>query len=65
VTVLAGDGALADAVATAPGNVVHGPGDIERALDRAMSVRGVRGAVVIAGDRVGFRGQVKAGPVSR
>jgi len=65
VTVLSDDGALADAAATAAGNVVHGPGDVERALERAMSVRGVRGTVVIAGDRVGFRGQVKAGPVSR
>lgn len=65
VTVLADDGALADAVATAAGNVVHRPGDVERALDRAMSVRSVRGAVVIAGDRVGFRGHVNVGPADR
>lgn len=65
VTVLADDGALADAVATAAGNVVHGADDVERALDRAMSVRGVRGAVVIAGDRVGFRGRVNVGPADR
>jgi ApbE superfamily uncharacterized protein (UPF0280 family) len=62
VTVVAEDGALADAVATAAGNVVHGSGDVERALERAMSVRGVRGAVVIAGDRAGFRGNVNVGP---
>jgi hypothetical protein len=65
VTVLADDGALADAVATAAGNVVHGADDVERALDRAMSVRDVRGAVVIAGDRVGFRGRVNVGPADR
>lgn len=62
VTVLAEDGAIADAAATAAGNLVHGDDDIERALDRAMSVPGVRGAVVVAGERVGALGGVTLVP---
>lgn len=63
ITIVAGDGALADAVATAAGNLVHGPGDVERALERAMGVAGVRGAVVIAEDRLGALGDVELAPV--
>lgn len=62
VTVLAEDGAIADAAATAAGNLVHGDDDIERALDRALSVAGVRGAVVVAGERVGALGGVTLVP---
>jgi hypothetical protein len=62
VTVLAADGAVADAAATAAGNLVHGPDDIERALARALAVTGVRGAVVIAGERIGAAGAVTLVP---
>jgi len=62
VTVLAEDGAIADAAATAAGNLVHGEADIERALERAVSVPGVRGAVVVAGERVGALGAVTLVP---
>lgn len=62
VTIVAEDGALADAVATTAGNLVHGPGDIERALERAMKVSGVRGVVVIAEDRIGALGDIEIGP---
>lgn len=65
VTVLAEDGALADAVATAAGNLVHGPDDLARALDRALQVPGVRGAVIVAGDRVGVLGSVTLEPLDR
>lgn len=65
VTVIAGTGALADAVATAAGNLVHGPQDIERALERALAVPGIRGAVVIAGDSVGALGDVTLVPVEQ
>ena len=58
-TVIAADGALADAVATAAGNLVHGPEDIERALGFALGVGGVRGVVIIAGDRIGAAGDVR------
>lgn len=55
-TVVADDGALADAVATATGNRVHGPEDIEPALAFARGIDGVRGAAIIAADRVGAVG---------
>lgn len=58
VTVVAEDGAVADAVATALGNRVHEPGDIARALARGASIPGVRGIVVIAGDRIGAAGGI-------
>lgn len=55
-TVLARNGALADAAASAVGNLVHGPDDIERALARARTIEGVLGAVVIADDHIGATG---------
>lgn len=62
VTVLAESGAIADATATAAGNLVHSAGDIERALERALAVSGVRGAAVVAGERVGALGGVTLVP---
>jgi len=61
-TVVAADGALADAVATATGNRVHGPDDIEGALAFALGVPGVRGAVIVVGDRIGAAGGVSLVP---
>jgi hypothetical protein len=58
VTIVAEDGALADAVASAAGNLVHGADDIAEALECAMSVPGVRGAVIIVGDHIGAMGQL-------
>lgn len=65
VTIVAADGALADAAATAAGNLVHAADDIERALARALAVPGVRGAVVIAEDRIGALGEVELEPAGR
>lgn len=58
-TVIARSGALADAVATGLGNRVTCVDDIERALQYALGIDGVRGAVVIAGDRIGAVGTVR------
>jgi uncharacterized protein len=55
-TVAADSAALADAAATAIGNLVGVAGDFGAALDRAHAIRGVRGAVIIAGDSIGARG---------
>lgn len=63
VTIIAPDGALADAVATAIGNGVHSEDDVEAALVRALAIEGVRGAVVIAGERIGAAGDVTLVPV--
>jgi ApbE superfamily uncharacterized protein (UPF0280 family) len=61
-TVLAKDAATADAYATALGNRVQGPQDIDAALAWAAARPEVLGAVVIAGDRVGAVGQVELVP---
>lgn len=64
VTIVARSGALADAVATAAGNLVHGPEDIESALGKAMSVAGVRGAVIVADDALGALGRIELIPIA-
>jgi ApbE superfamily uncharacterized protein (UPF0280 family) len=57
--VLAPSAALADAAATAVGNRVRSAEDIEAALEFGQSIRGVTGIVIITGDRMGVRGDVK------
>jgi ApbE superfamily uncharacterized protein (UPF0280 family) len=57
--VIARDGALADAVASALGNRVHSHEDIERAIEAVRGIRGVVGAVVVMGERLGAAGEVR------
>lgn len=62
-TVLAREGALADAAATAVGNRVHGADDVGTAARAALDIPGVRGVVVIADDRVAAAGDIRLVPV--
>lgn len=64
VAILARDTALADAVATAAGNRVHGPGDVQAALDFARAVPGVAGACVIINDQLGVWGELELVPTA-
>jgi ApbE superfamily uncharacterized protein (UPF0280 family) len=57
--VLAPSAALADAAATAIGNRVRSAEDIEAALDFGQSIKGVTGIIIITGDRMGARGDVR------
>ncbi|MGI6519052.1 MAG: UPF0280 family protein [Bacillota bacterium] len=57
--VVAGDTALADAVATRVANEVRSREDIEDALDIASKISGVTGAVVVIGDALGAIGDIK------
>lgn len=57
-TVLARDGALADAVATALGNRVHSAEDVQRAIEACKGIAGVLGLLVVAGDHLGAWGNV-------
>jgi len=59
VTVLARDGALADAVATGLANRVTAPEDVERAIDAAKRMLGVLGVMVVVGDTMGAWGNVR------
>ena len=64
VTVLADDGALADAAATAVGNLIHCPSDAEAAVAYGRAIPGVRGVVIIAGERIGAAGAIRLVRVS-
>lgn len=57
VTVVAQKGALADAAATALGNLVQTASDIECVLERGSRIQGVLGVAVIVGHRVGIKGE--------
>jgi len=49
---------LADAAATAVGNMVVQPDDIQTAIEFAKSVEGLRGVLIIKDDKVGLWGDV-------
>jgi ApbE superfamily uncharacterized protein (UPF0280 family) len=59
VCILSPSASLADAAATAVGNLVSSPSDLERGLERARTIEGVSGAVIIAGEKLGAWGQVE------
>ncbi|MFO7708371.1 MAG: UPF0280 family protein [Desulfobacterales bacterium] len=50
--------ALADAAATAVGNVVQSPGDLRRAIACGRRIPGVEGMVIVAGDQAAFWGRI-------
>ena len=56
VCVISPSATLADAAATALGNMVQGKGDIEPALEAGQKIPGVEGAVIIVGDALGAWG---------
>ncbi len=53
------DSFIADAVATATGNVIKSSDDIEKGLEFASSIAGVQGALIIVGDKMGACGDIK------
>jgi len=57
--VLSPSAALADAAATAVGNLVKSPEDIPAGLERVKEIKGVTGVVIIAGERMGAWGDIK------
>ena len=58
VVVLSPSASLADAAATAIGNIVKEETDIQKALDFAKSVTGLVGVAVIINDKMGVWGKV-------
>jgi len=64
VVVLSPSVPLADAVATATGNIVQTSDDLERALEFASSIKGVTGILVIKDDRLAVRGSIKLLPIN-
>src|SRR5512139_3437072 len=59
VCILSRSATLADAAATAVGNLVKEKDDIENGLTRAQEIEGLLGALIIVGDRMGAWGKVK------
>lgn len=64
VVLLSPSAALADAVATACGNLVQTVDDLERALELASKIKGISGAVIIKDDQLAVWGSVKLMPMS-
>lgn len=63
VVVLSSSVALADAAATACGNFVQTTEDLERALQLASEIEGIKGILVIKEDRLAVWGNVKLVPM--
>jgi ApbE superfamily uncharacterized protein (UPF0280 family) len=63
VVVLSPDAALADAVATAAGNLVKSKDLIPQALEFAARIEGVIGVLIVLGDELGAWGQVELTPL--
>ena len=59
VIVLSQSATLADAAATATANLIKQPGDIPGGIERAKSIEGVSGVIIIQGDKTGLWGKVK------
>jgi uncharacterized protein len=60
-TIFCKEAGLADAAATAVGNIIKGGNHrraISRGLGKAMSIKGVKGALIIYGGQVGTAGQI-------
>jgi ApbE superfamily uncharacterized protein (UPF0280 family) len=60
--VLSRSATLADAAATAVGNLIIQPGDIPSGIERAQSIEGVTGVIIIKDDKMGLWGEVKICP---
>jgi len=59
VIVLSKSATLADASATAIGNLINRPEDIPAGIDFARGIDGLRGVVIIKNDKIGLWGKVK------
>ncbi len=57
--IMSEDTALADAVATATGNIVKNKDYIEKGIDFAKSIDGIKGVLVLVDDKMGSWGNIK------
>ncbi len=63
VVVVSPSAPLADAAATAAGNLVKSWDDLEKAVSFATSIPGVSGALAILGDRLAVKGRIRLVPL--
>lgn len=59
VIALSRSATLADAAATAIGNLIKQPADISNGIELAKSIEGLKGVVIISGSNMGLWGEVK------
>jgi ApbE superfamily uncharacterized protein (UPF0280 family) len=59
VCILSKSAALADAAATAVGNIIQEEKGIERGLERGKEIEGVLGTLIIVGEKMGVWGNIK------
>ncbi len=59
VCIVSKSAALADAAATAVGNIIQEKNDIELGLERGKEIEGVLGTLIIVGDKMGVWGNIK------
>ena len=59
VCVTSKSSSMADAAATAIGNIVKSSKDIKTALDRGINIKGVSGIIIIVGDTFGAIGDIE------
>jgi hypothetical protein len=59
VCIVSKSAALADAAATAVGNIIKEKKDIELGLERGKEIEGVLGTLIIVGDKMGVWGDIK------
>jgi ApbE superfamily uncharacterized protein (UPF0280 family) len=64
ICVLSASCALADAAATAIGNRINSPDDIEPAIQWGRSIEQVTGILAIIGDRMGMWGRIELTPLN-
>jgi ApbE superfamily uncharacterized protein (UPF0280 family) len=64
VVVLAKSAALADAAATATGNLIARPDDIPGGIEFAQGIEGLMGGIIIKNDKMGLWGEVKISRIS-
>jgi len=64
VVALSSSAPLADAAATALGNIVKAADDIPQAIEKARGIEGLHGVVIILGDKMGVWGKVKIMPIN-
>jgi hypothetical protein len=63
VVILAPSAPLADAVATAAGNLVQDERDLEKAVNFALGIKSVTGALAIKNDQLAAAGKIKLVPM--
>ncbi len=59
VCILSKSAALADAAATAVGNIVRGKKDVESGLERGKTIGGVLGMVIVVEEKMGVWGNIR------